>query len=176
MDVMRRGFVLAEALIAIGLFLSVVSIGVGGFARALRAIRQNASFVSASANTSLLLEQISREVRTGYDFCVNGQTCLLPNELSFKNAKGDTVTYRLSDSRVERTCDGECNGEPGTNALTPSNLIVRSVEFQVFGNAPGDLYQPRVTMSLGVSPREAGVESITTTIQSTVSSRLPLDS
>lgn len=167
---------MVELLIAIGLFLGVVTIGVGGFVRALRSIRENAALVSASGNASLALEQMAREMRTGYDFCVNGQSCGLPTQISFKNAKGDVVSYESVNGIVERTCEGTCDEEPGTASMTPEAVTIKDLRFTVFGNEPGDNYQPRVTISLTVGTKEIGTQNSVTTFQTTVSSRLPLDS
>lgn len=170
----RAGFALVELLVAIGLFLVVATIAVGGFSRALRALRQNSDFVAASGTVSLSLEQISREIRTGYDFCVNGQTCE-PALLTFKNAKSDTITYRLNEGSLERVCAGACDGDPGESALTPRNVVVSNLLFTVFGNQPADGNQPRVTVSVSVAPRDSSQGMGAATLQTTVSSRIPLD-
>jgi prepilin-type N-terminal cleavage/methylation domain-containing protein len=175
----RTGFVLVELMIAIGVFLVVATIAVGGFARSLRTIRQNAALVSASGNTSLALEQMTREMRTGYDFCTNGQVCTLPDALSFKNAKGDVIQYSLVDNIIVRTCTvsgGTCDGDPGDRPITPATTVIKSLSFVTLGTEPGDKYQPRVTITVGVTAKEAGLQSAVTTFQTTVSSRLPLDS
>lgn len=173
---MRHGFVLIELIIAIGVFLVITTIAVGGFARALRTIRQNAALVAASGNTSLAMEQMAREMRTGYDFCTNGQICSLPGSLSFKNAKGDTVEYSLNNEMIQRLCSGICDGDPGAWPITPSNVAIRELAFITFGTEPGDTYQPRVTFTIGVTAKERGLEESMVTLQTTVSSRLPLDS
>lgn len=66
---MKKGFTLVELLITVGLFATIVTIAVGGFTNALRTQRQVASLISAQSNVSLALEQMSRQVRTGYLFC-----------------------------------------------------------------------------------------------------------
>ena len=65
----RMGFTLVEVLVAIGVFSIVVAIATGGFVSSLRTERQVASLISAQSNASLVLEQMAREVRTGYLFC-----------------------------------------------------------------------------------------------------------
>lgn len=63
------GFTLIETIIAIGLFSVLVAIGVGGFTTALRSERQAGSLLGAQSNVSLAVEQMAREIRTGYLFC-----------------------------------------------------------------------------------------------------------
>jgi prepilin-type N-terminal cleavage/methylation domain-containing protein len=65
----QRGFTLIEMLVAIGVFAVVVAIATGGFVNSLRTQRQVASLISAQSNASLVLEQMAREIRTGFLFC-----------------------------------------------------------------------------------------------------------
>ena len=65
----KSGFTLIELLVAIALFSIVVTIASSGFVNALRTQRQVASLISTESNVTLVLEQIAREVRTGYLFC-----------------------------------------------------------------------------------------------------------
>jgi prepilin-type N-terminal cleavage/methylation domain-containing protein len=65
----KKGFTLVEVLVAMGIFAIVVAIATGGFVSSLRTQRQVASLISAQSNASLVLEQIAREVRTGFLFC-----------------------------------------------------------------------------------------------------------
>jgi prepilin-type N-terminal cleavage/methylation domain-containing protein len=79
----RSGFTLVELLVAIALFSVVVAIATSGFVNALRTQRQVASLISTQSNVTLVLEQMAREVRTGYLFChdygVNNNNAGLPS-------------------------------------------------------------------------------------------------
>ncbi len=165
----RRGFTLVELLVAIALFSVGVTIAVGGFVNALKTQRQNSALLSANSNMSLALEQMNREVRTGFDFCVNGQTCT-SNELAFKNAAGEVVTYRkgggVSDGGIERRVGGGAFAR-----ITADNVNIRYLTFRPIGNAVGDNVQPRIVINLGVSARERGVDESVIHLQTTVSPR-----
>jgi prepilin-type N-terminal cleavage/methylation domain-containing protein len=65
----RKGFTLVEVLVAMGIFVIVIAIATGGFVNSLRTQRQVASLISAQSNASLVLEQMAREIRTGFLFC-----------------------------------------------------------------------------------------------------------
>ncbi len=67
--IMKKGFTLVELLITVGLFVIIITIAVGGFTNAVRTERQVSLLISAQSNVSLVLEQMSREIRTGYLFC-----------------------------------------------------------------------------------------------------------
>ena len=175
----QQGFTMAELLVAIGLFSVVVAIAAGGFVNALRAQSQAAALIAANSNVSLALEQMAREIRTGFEFCAGAQVCapasnpVVKDELVFKNARSETVTYRLANNAIER-------GVGGANfaKITGDNAVIRSLSFLPFGNlgaGVGDAYQPRVTISVGVSANERGLASSVTNLQTTVSARLPLD-
>lgn len=170
---MRKGFTMIELLVAVGLFAIVTSIAMGGFASALRTQRQSAGLIGANSNVSLVLEQISREVRTGFDFCVNGQNCPTLSQLSFKNARRQVVTYCLENGAIMRG-SGACGGAD-FQKLTADNILVQHLEFYLDGNRPGDGRQPRVTIAIGVSSREAGISESVINLETTLSPRLPLD-
>ncbi len=183
--VKKAGFTLVELLIAIGLFSTIVTIGVGGFARALRTQRQATALLAANSNISLSLEQMAREIRTGYDFCVNGSStdCGAPipdtsnsfRTLVFNNAQKQMVTYCYAATsgigRIERGL-GNGSGCGNYQAITADNVNIRYLTFVLSGNMPTDSYPPRITILAGVSPRESALSSTTINIQTTVSSRV----
>lgn len=161
----RKGFTLIELIIAIAVFSTVVSIAVGGFVRALRTQRQVMGLLSANSNASLVMEQMARELRTGFDFCPPSQPCS-ESELSFRNAAGEAVRYRLTDGALER----------GVNnvfaPLTASNVSVRHLTFTISGNDLHDGFPPRITVVMGVSSKELGVAGTVVNMQTTVSARV----
>ena len=172
----RNGFTLVELLVAIGLFSVTVAIAAGGFVSALRTERQTAALVSANSNVSLAIEQMARELRTGFDFCVNGQSCPDPSVLSFKNVTSQVVTYCLNSGAIWRGGAGTCAGS-GFQKITADDVNVQFLKFIPVGsNAPGscDNLQPRVTIALGVSAKELGVQG-SVNLQTTASVRFPLD-
>jgi len=163
----NNGFTIIELLVSIGLFGVVVTIAVGGFVQALRTQRQASALIAAANNVSLALEQIAREVRTGFNFCPSASSCS-ENEIVFTNANLETVTYKLADGAIERRVEGSLS-----ERITGSNVKVEYLKFVVFGSLKDDGYQPRITISLGVSPREVGVSGNVARIQTTISSRIP---
>ena len=160
----HNGFTLIELLVAIALFSVVVSIAVGGFVRALRTQRQVVALIAANSNASLVIEQIAREVRTGVNFsCIgafqSGGSC---GEMQFINAEGDEVIYRFTDQAIQK-------GENGSfRKLTGENVSIQYLFFRI----PDDpLYPPRITISIGVSAKIAGISPGITRFQTTVSAR-----
>lgn len=165
----KSGFTLVELLVSIGLFSVVVSIAVGVFVTILRSQRQAAGLLAANSNVSLSIEQMAREIRTGYNFCINGRGCSL-SELKFNNARGEDIIYRLQEGAIERQVNNN-----QFQKITADNVDVKYLKFYLQGNRGGDGYQPRVTIALGVSSKEIGLRGNIINLQTTVSARLPLD-
>lgn len=165
-----RGFTIVELLVSIGLFGVIVSIAMGGFVRALRTQRQIVALITANSNVSLVLEQIAREIRTGFNFC--GANPCSADSLTFTNAKGETVTYKFGTAPEGYGIITRTVGASGTpNQITADNVNIRYLNF-VLLNDPN--YPPRVTILTGLSPNSnqaAGVSENITNIQTTVSTR-----
>lgn len=189
----KQGFTIIELLVAMGVFLVVIAIAIGGFVQALRTERQTTALINANNNMSLVIEQMDREIRTGYNFCATGLTnqCDENNGqiFSFINANGDQVTYALGSALggnmqstiLYRIDNNENNGQP--QALTAPDVIVKNLNFY-YGtcnspNSPntggycatGSNRPNFVTFSVGISPQ--GLQNIVTIyLQSSVSSRI----
>jgi prepilin-type N-terminal cleavage/methylation domain-containing protein len=185
---MKKGFTLIELLVAIGLFSVLIAIAAGAFTTALRTQRQVAALIAAQSNAGLTLEQMAREIRTGYLFChdllppdgTGGPTCHVENsttapcvgdasqvfrcgDLVFYNGQGETVTYSRSGNALLR------NGVQ----LTASNVVLKYMNFTIFGNIAGDHWNPRITISMGVAPvsNDVALSNNVLNLQTSVSAR-----
>lgn len=169
-----RGFALVDLLVSIGIFSAVASIATGGFVTAMRTQRQAAALIAANTNVALALEQIAREIRTGFLFCRPGTTDCpnYPNEIDFVNAKGEQVDYRLAaDGTIEKGVTDPVTGAKIFSKVTGSNAKIEYLNFVVSGNLGGDGLQPRITISVGVSAKALGVSGNVINLQTTVSAR-----
>jgi len=176
----NKGFTMVELLVAIASFIIIISIAVGGFSGALRSQRQSIALLNANYNSSLVLEQMAREIRTGMNFCDQNQnSCSSPvdggeistNELYFTNAYGQNVVYRLNNFGIEKSIDG------GTSfkKITADDVIVDYLRFILNGQNFGDGKQTRITILMGIKSKESSVSGSVVNLQTTVSSRV-LDS
>ncbi len=174
-DIERKsgaGFTLVELIVAIGIFSIVTTIAVGGFVSVLRTQRQAAALVSANSNISLIIEQIAREIRTGDNFCVSGYNCSCAlnvcTSLQFHNARNEVATYRTDGAgAIERGVGSQFQ------KITAQNVNVRYLSFVISGQNPNDGFPPKITISIGVSAKAAGVEANVINLQTTISSRQP---
>lgn len=159
----RRSSTLAELLVAIAVFSVIVSIAVGGFISGLRTNRQALSLIAAVSNSASVLEQIARDLRTGYNFPLPSGPV---TSISFSNAELLNTTYEKQGSSVVRQQDPSATFEK----MTDDNVIVDYLYFTVLSYTN---YPSRIVINLGIKAKEAGVDSATINIQTTVSARNP---
>ena len=167
-DLLPTGFTLVETLVAVGLFSILIAVAVGGFTDALRAQRQISSLIAAESNVSLAVEQMTREIRTGSDFCPtapDGQPlctflatdpytgATVYGNLAFVNAQGQTVVYDVTGGVLEKSIDGGVTFVP----ITGTDATVAYFTMTLYGGVAGDHWNPRVTFSIGESPKDSAL-------------------
>ena len=157
----ESGLTLIELIVAIGIFGLVVSMGFGIFSIAITSQRRIIALKNVEDNIRFALESMAREIRTGQNF--SGGIGLL----SFTNAKGEAVIYRLSGSIIEKSSDGGTNYLP----VTGSDTTVNYLNFYLAGQAANDGLQPRITVTIGAIS-QVGNQNSNLKIQTTVSARL----
>jgi len=176
----RRGsFTLVEILVAVSLFSVVITLGVGSFIRALQIQRQISALIASENNVTLAMEQMAREMRTGYQFCVDAQgndltdsrVSCSQSQITFVNAQYETVTYRLENGAIKRGVGVEGGGLLGK--ITGDNVTVNYLTFVAFGYHKDDGWDPRITISIGVSPKDPHFSGTVVPLQTTISSRTP---
>ena len=193
---MKKGFTLIEMLVTVGLFAIIITIAVGGFVNAERTQRQVSSLISAQSNVSLALEQMSREIRTGYLFChdpgvsqyssrcddqysTSTPTCAVvsssdPNSpwtcpsLDFYDANGNEINYSWADGALTESVNSST-----PQSITGNTVSVKYLQFQLFGQTEGDQWPPRITISIGIaaSSTDPAVMNDVFNLETTVSAR-----
>ncbi|MEE8131745.1 MAG: type II secretion system protein [Candidatus Paceibacterota bacterium] len=183
-----KGFTLIELLVATGLFVVVISIVSASFIQALRAQRSITALMEANDNVSLVLEQIAREIRTGYRFCtkdypipttiadnpdipVNYCSGLGDDELVFVNANNQVVWYKFENEAIWKGTEDIFLGRD-YKKITADNVKINYFNIILSGNDSKDGLQPRITISLSISPTGRDIKDVKTNIQTTISARL----
>lgn len=168
----NKGFTLMELLVAMTVFLIIVGLSSGIFLQTLRSQRTIVQISESLNNVTLALEQIAREVRTGFDITPDdGSTPR--SELRFVNGQGFRVTYALIDGEDEdgvKDALGRCEGagcldEDSFDPITSPEIDISRLNFYVYNPATSP---PRVTTVVAVSDNEG----TTINLQTTVSSRI----
>lgn len=156
----NRGFTMVELLVAMSLFVVVISLVSGIFVRALRSQRNIVALIAANSNAALALEQIMREMRTGTDF-----NAPVEEEIDFTNAKDEPVVYKLETENGIRFLTR--NNE----RLTAENVNVRKLNFILLEDPA---FPPRITIILQLSPTSGALSDYLVSLQTTVSARIGL--
>ena len=161
-----KAFTVVELLVAMGLFVVLIGIATGGFIKTLRTQKAVVGLMAANDNMNLALEQMAREIRTGYHFSKISDT-----EFQFVNANNQVVWYRLNEGAIEKGTEDILLNRT-YKKITADNIRVINFKIELFGNNSGDGYPPRITISLSITGTDGYLENITTNIQTTISARV----
>ncbi len=174
------GFTILELMVALTVFSIAMSIISGLFIQTLHTQKILAAAIESSSNTSLMLEQLSREIRLGYNFTTSTNSCgpLLTDFSSgiafrrFRGAGTAVVVYEWNktSSTLARTEEMGATAE-----VTSENVMANRICFRVTQN--GSAGNPWLITIVGnISPRNLGVEGRGANLETTISSRvLPSD-
>lgn len=163
----NRGFTLVEILVASSIFALLILMVTGIFLGVVNAQRKTVAVRTLQDSVRYIIEAISRDVRTGYDFS------LFQNELRFTSTIGggiQQVSYRLDSNVIYKGVFDSGSGGYAFSALTPDNLRVDYLNFYLSGETAGDQRQPRITVTLGVTAGQ-GIQETKINIQTTLSQR-----
>jgi len=160
------GFTMIELLVAMTLFVVLMAIAAGSFVRVMRTQRAIVALMAVNDNASLTLEQMAREMRTGYHF-----EKISDNELQFVSAYNIRSSYRLNGAAIER-CEKDAFDAQTCETITADNVKVTNFNFELLGADYGDGYPPRITLAISVTGTNNYLSGISTHIQTTVSSRI----
>lgn len=104
----RSGVTLIEFLVAFSIFTILIAIASGSFVRSIRVQRVALQLMAVNDNMGITIEQMMREMRTGYNFC--------------------TRDSQLDDTRYTAQCAGLDAGGDGSGEIqfvTAGNVITR---------------------------------------------------
>ena len=172
-----RGFTLLETVVAMGIFLVVMTVTMGAFFLTIKAQRVALTEKAVAENINFATEFMSRQMRVVKRDSLG--VCITPNntyettgsDISFLNANDECIRFFLLNSEIvyENITAGS-----GSISLTNGGLVaINNLNFTIRGEANSDLEQPRVTISImaqgaGSKPEAQGVKL---NIQTSVSAR-----
>ncbi len=159
----NKSFTLVETLVAAIIFVIFVTAISAAFITAQSSQKFLGNFLLTINNLSFAIERMSRELRMSNNFSLQN-----PSEISFRNAYGQNVVYRLANRSIERSDDGGNTFLP----ITGENIDVLDLKFIPKNSATGE--QPRITISITFTSRGGkDSEKYKKTVQTTISSREP---
>jgi len=185
----NTGYTIIETMIAISLFLVIVTIGLGALLNANALHKRSQSTRSIMDNLSFIMEDMSRNIRTGSNYYCNSDladvkfgysssNCPSSNyAIAFESSNGDKGNYEdqwgyyiENDGSLRKTI----NGGISSLILTPSEIKIDNTSgFTVVGAESSDTLQPLVTIRLSGTITDVSNGSlIPFSLQTSVSQRL----
>ena len=141
----NKGFTLVEMLIAVSLFIVIVTISIGAILSVFDANRRAQSSKTVVDNLNLSIEDMARTVRFGKNYrCGAGTNCSAGGINLAVDFKGATVAYRFSGNALERSDDNGASYKP----ITSPETVIEYLRFYVLGSGVGDTSQPYVVVVL----------------------------
>ncbi|KKT57637.1 MAG: hypothetical protein UW81_C0002G0013 [Candidatus Giovannonibacteria bacterium GW2011_GWC2_44_9] len=173
MENQKKGFTLLEMIVSLGIFAVAALLSTSSLLSLTDAQKKAFSLQSAYDNIRFALETIAKDARTGSDFYCGTSFDDLPAvptsqdcasggpSLTYKNAAGDNIAYRVLNGKIENFVDGVSAGY-----MTSEDTAIDTLTFYVLGPASGNP-QPRITIIIkgtAGSGRSASKFNLQTTI------------
>lgn len=160
----KNSFTLIETLVAVTIFVSVVTVALTIFVSALRAQMQSLAYQQLLDQTSYVMEYMSRAIRMAkkdmHGRCIAAKLnyAFVGQCLRFKNYRGKCQQFCLDGVRLKEIKDGV------RNYLTAPALRVNSFSVTLTGQTQNDHLQPLVSIFLDITGREESRIRIQTSI------------
>lgn len=161
----NRGFTLIEILVAVGIFVVVITIVISIFFNTIKEQRKLFVNQNLQENARFIMEMITKEVRMMKS--INTATGEF-STLSITNQDGGAVIYKFETDQIKR--DGADWGAGTSHPLNSTNVKVDG-RFYVDNNP--SVQQPRITIRMKVWPSDVVNSDVPPIwIQNTVTSRV----
>jgi len=162
------GFTLIEMIVALGVFMMVMTIISSAFLNIMNIQQKTEAFRKVNDNLNFAMEAMMREIREGEKYCPPASDCATAGTFSFTNKDDKQVNYRLNVGRIERQVPSISTS---WLMLTSDEIKITRLSFAVRGNAVNDQKQPLVIIAIS---GETGVKEKLKSklnLQATVSQR-----
>ena len=147
---MKRGFTLIELMVAVSIFIVVMTISMGSIINVFDANRKSRSLKTVLNNLNLAVESMSKEMRFGRNYHCSSGTVTIPQNcpsgdtlMSFLSSDGVQITYRVSGQTIEKKIGGETY-----IAVTAPEIIIDDLVFYTIGAGASDSLQPKVLIKI----------------------------
>lgn len=172
----NKGFTLIEMIAAVGIFAITVGTISGLFVSAVRAQRKSLATQELLDRTSYVIENMGRTIRMAQKD-IDG-TCIIAktnyenpgNEISkirFINYEGICQDFLLEDNQIKEYKTGYAQ----SLSLTPTDLKINSLKFNLSGQGQNDDLQPRVTIFLEIESKRITQSPPKIQVQTSISQR-----
>ena len=165
------GFTLVETMVALFLFIVLMTITGNIFLTGLNNQRRAFAVQSMLENINLTLESVTNEVRVADIIYTSDTACPggASTELSFHHPQYGDIQYALQAGNLVKTIQG------ASDRLNSATVKFANLGFCVTGNASGDGKQVRITAFGIVVSTQSNQEALQIPFQTTISPRLLRD-
>ncbi|MBI3888491.1 hypothetical protein HY311_01725 [Candidatus Nomurabacteria bacterium] len=180
----ESGYTILETMIAISLFIVIVMAGMGALLNANLLSKKSQSMRSIMDNLSYVVEDMGRNLRTGYAYhCIaDGNltlttplSCASGGGISFKSSLGGQWVYYIGTYAGKPGIFKSVDGGVTFVQMNPDEVTLSAVSgFSVLGAEPpaGDTQQPFVTIKLVGTITLNATTTTTFSLQTSVSQRV----
>lgn len=152
---MKKGFTLIELMVAVSIFIIVMTISMGAIIGVFDANRKSRSLKTVLNNLNLAVESMSKEIRFGKNYHCGAsgdltapQNCQNVSDdhtlMSFLSSDNLQIIYRLNGNIIEKSIDGG-----GTYiAVTAPEIVIDDLTFYTIGAGTSDTLQPKVIIKI----------------------------
>lgn len=146
----ERGFTLIELMVALTLFIVVMTMSMGSIIGVFDANRKSKALKTVMTNLNLAVESMSKEMRYGKNYHCGSGTVTVPQNcpsgdtlMSFLSSDSTQITYRLTGTTIERQL-----GSGNFLSVTAPEVVIDSLTFYTLGAGTGNLLQPKVIIKV----------------------------
>jgi type II secretory pathway pseudopilin PulG len=142
-----RGYTLVELVVSVGLFAFVMTLSSGAYFMMINVNREAQAATVGIDSISFAVEKMVRTIRTGKEYGCNGAPSDCTGggtSFSLVDASGRVIVYSRDTASLEESIDGAA-----ARSLTDPDVNITHLQFFLSGRAPGDSFQPRVTIVVG---------------------------
>src|SRR3989344_1216880 len=169
---MKKGFTLIELMVAVSIFIIIMTISMGSIIGILDANRKSRSLKTVLNNLNLAVESMSKEMRFGKNYHCGSGTITEPQNcpsggtlMSFLSSDDLQITYRLNGTTIEKKTEDEIY-----LPVTGPEITIDDLTFFTFGAAKVDLLLSNVIIKIK-SHAGTGKGQSNFTLQTLVSQR-----
>src|SRR3989344_2710842 len=161
------GFTLIELIVAVGVFMVVMTITLSAFLNIIDIQKKTEAFRKVNDNLNFAMEAMMREIREGKSY---SDTDCSGSDFCFTDKDGKAIKYELNaGGYIERK-----EGSGDWLRMTSDGIKITRLSFFVSGEETypsGDRQQPLVTISIGGESGEKEKLKSKLNLQATVSQR-----
>lgn len=145
---MKRGFTLIELMVALSIFIIVMTISMGSILGVFDANRKSRSLKTVLNNLDLAVESMAKEMRFGKNYHCGSGTVTVPQNcsgggtlMSFLSSDNVQITYSLNNQAIEKQV-----GSGIYIAVTAPEIVIDGLTFYTLGAGTSNTLQPKVIM------------------------------